>query len=726
PLSPSTDSPPRCPSAPPVARHNLSILLIMAESGLPPNWEVRHSNSKNLPYYFNSVEKLSCWEPPAGSDTEKLKQYMAAHQSVGSRPAAGEGKIRAAHLLVKHRGSRRPSSWREAFALTLATQPNITRSEDEARDIINGHKQKIKSGSATLGDLATTESDCTSARKRGDLGFFGRGDMQKEFEEAAFALNPGEMSDVVETASGLHLIERYVLDFDPNGDDDDDDDDGQDSHWLSGWSRPLQTSPAMAARDCAEALILRAARLHGLQIPQDELRLALDRTDFVEWANKHVVPENLLTADELAIYSALDSSGQVDRLAAQHELAHVQALTDDDLRVAIEELGQSTDAIVSRTKKLRLQRDAMSRLVTEPSAGGAASREHLRQKDAQRTRLAAEADELSTNLRITLGDIEQHCRDASPRVRQLVREILTSDDRLLTGFQKLCCELDRPVPEEELLLDRLRKACTSLAETTVKTARARLDRVYLDTLVGAGRSRPASDDDVAAVKEELESLYSEMLPVAHMSIDRQHMDGCLDTLLTRMDFLRTRIEAVQSHQHAAAEMGSMAEDEMAIPASPPSKPTKMTASPSPVRLRSSTIRDDGPLDLLLQNLSLPMARNSSMSGKQQSSLLSRAVVDRTKKAAEVARGAQESFEQGVVAQLCDAKLAIQLLQDSLLADSPFADVNLSDPELETSILVLDQEIGKAGEKLRAVERRRPIGRSEKREEIVRRFGTSSL
>lgn len=42
-------------------------------------------------------------------------------------------------------------------------------------------------------------------------GFFGKGDMQKEFEEAAFTLQPGEISPIVETASGLHLIERCVV-----------------------------------------------------------------------------------------------------------------------------------------------------------------------------------------------------------------------------------------------------------------------------------------------------------------------------------------------------------------------------------------------------------------------------------------------------------------------------------------------------------------------------------
>ncbi len=41
-------------------------------------------------------------------------------------------------------------------------------------------------------------------------GFFGKGEMQREFEEVAFNLRVGEMSDPVSTPSGIHLIERIA------------------------------------------------------------------------------------------------------------------------------------------------------------------------------------------------------------------------------------------------------------------------------------------------------------------------------------------------------------------------------------------------------------------------------------------------------------------------------------------------------------------------------------
>lgn len=59
-----------------------------------------------------------------------------------------------------------------------------------------------------MAQLAQKYSDCSSAKRGGDLGPFGRGAMQKPFEDATFALNVGELSDIIETDSGLHLIER--------------------------------------------------------------------------------------------------------------------------------------------------------------------------------------------------------------------------------------------------------------------------------------------------------------------------------------------------------------------------------------------------------------------------------------------------------------------------------------------------------------------------------------
>jgi peptidyl-prolyl cis-trans isomerase NIMA-interacting 1 len=57
-------------------------------------------------------------------------------------------------------------------------------------------------------DIAKTESDCSSAQRGGDLGLFGRGQMQKSFEDATFALKVGEISGLVDSDSGIHIILR--------------------------------------------------------------------------------------------------------------------------------------------------------------------------------------------------------------------------------------------------------------------------------------------------------------------------------------------------------------------------------------------------------------------------------------------------------------------------------------------------------------------------------------
>jgi len=94
----------------------------------------------------------------------------------------------------------------KASHILIGVDDNATVDEKKkAREKADKLKKELVGG-ADFAALAKGNSTCPSAPQGGDLGFFGKGQMVPSFEKAAFALKPGEVSDVVETQFGYHII----------------------------------------------------------------------------------------------------------------------------------------------------------------------------------------------------------------------------------------------------------------------------------------------------------------------------------------------------------------------------------------------------------------------------------------------------------------------------------------------------------------------------------------
>lgn len=113
--------------------------------------------------------------------------------------ATTEEQVHARHILIRFPEVSEEKTQEQAEAEALARIQEIRR--------------RIEAGESFADVAKEVSEDPGSKENGGDLGWFGRGRMVAEFEEAAFALTPGQISEPVKTAFGYHLIE--VLEKDP-------------------------------------------------------------------------------------------------------------------------------------------------------------------------------------------------------------------------------------------------------------------------------------------------------------------------------------------------------------------------------------------------------------------------------------------------------------------------------------------------------------------------------
>jgi peptidyl-prolyl cis-trans isomerase NIMA-interacting 1 len=110
-------------------------------------------------------------------------------------PPTGPTRVSARHILISYQGAEHAI-------------PGVKRSEAEARTLADQIDRDAKAGK-DWGELAKNTDEPGSKETGGDLGAFTRGQMVPAFERTAFALQIGQVSDVVQTPFGFHIIQRY-------------------------------------------------------------------------------------------------------------------------------------------------------------------------------------------------------------------------------------------------------------------------------------------------------------------------------------------------------------------------------------------------------------------------------------------------------------------------------------------------------------------------------------
>jgi hypothetical protein len=142
---------------------------------------------------FNALHDGWVYELGGMNGASLRKTQDELLQDATPEGAEAPEEISAQHILIGYQG---------------AAMSEATRTKEEANALAEEVLQKVRAPGADFGELARQYSEGPSAPQGGDLSSFKKEQMAPTFSEAAFALKVGEVSDVVETPFGFHVIKR--------------------------------------------------------------------------------------------------------------------------------------------------------------------------------------------------------------------------------------------------------------------------------------------------------------------------------------------------------------------------------------------------------------------------------------------------------------------------------------------------------------------------------------
>ena len=144
---------------------------------------------------MESISAIATTSASSSPTAPALSAAATATAAIGSVETSPPETIIAQHVLVTYRGAKRAPK-------------GVTRTKVEAKARAQEVVSKVRAGTAFEDVVKTYSDDQGSADRMGSLGKFHKGDMDPAFSNAAFTLKVGEVSDVVETPFGFHVIKR--------------------------------------------------------------------------------------------------------------------------------------------------------------------------------------------------------------------------------------------------------------------------------------------------------------------------------------------------------------------------------------------------------------------------------------------------------------------------------------------------------------------------------------
>jgi len=176
------------------------------ETTISNHLETVKSNFPSDTEYNNALRKMNISEADIVSDFKRGKAIeQLLYEKVARKIAITDEQTKGYYEANPDR-FKQPEQVRASHILIKADPDADESQNDQARTEIEGIQRKLQEG----GDFAALAQEFSQDSNRangGDLGYFSRSEMTiPSFEEAAFALKPGEVSDIVETGLGYHLI----------------------------------------------------------------------------------------------------------------------------------------------------------------------------------------------------------------------------------------------------------------------------------------------------------------------------------------------------------------------------------------------------------------------------------------------------------------------------------------------------------------------------------------